>query len=198
MAEAEYSTTANLSADTIWAFVQDMDNWATYVVGYQSHEQHDDRHSTWTLKGDVGMLTRMLTFEVHITEWSGPERVRFTLKGTNEMVGGEGCFTLEPAGPEAASTSAAVVPAARPWWLRWLESIARFFYRWRHGTAERAPESAAPPGTARTRLTFQLRLEPGGPMAPMINALITPLLMPAAEDLANQIMGHLEREAVAR
>ncbi len=197
MAEAEYATTASLPVDTIWNFVQDMDKWATYVVGYQGHEKHDERHSTWTLKGDVGVLTRTLTFEVHITEWSGPERVRFTLQGVNEAMSGEGCFTLEAEGPGTAATSAAPKRSARPWWSRWLAAIARFFYRWRHGAAERAPEGAGSPGAARTRLTFQLRLEPGGPMAPMINAMIAPLLVPAAEDLANRIMGHLEREAGA-
>ena len=43
-----------------------------------------------------------------------------------------------------------------------------------------------------TRLSFKLRLSPGGPMAPMVEAMIRPLLMPAAEDLANRILAQLE------
>jgi hypothetical protein len=43
-----------------------------------------------------------------------------------------------------------------------------------------------------TRLSFRLRLQPGGPMAPMVDAMIRPLLLPAAEDLANRILAQLE------
>jgi hypothetical protein len=75
---------------------------------------------------------------------------------------------------------------------RLLEAIARFFYRLRHGRAERATDASAP-GAAASRLTFRLRIDPGGPMAPMISALVKPLLQPAAEDLANQILATLER-----
>ena len=42
------------------------------------------------------------------------------------------------------------------------------------------------------RLEFKLRLDPGGPMAPMVNAMIKPAMLVAAEDLANKIIGHLE------
>jgi hypothetical protein len=41
-------------------------------------------------------------------------------------------------------------------------------------------------------MSFSLRLDPGGPMAPMVNAMITPLMLPAAEDLATRILAHLE------
>ncbi len=37
------------------------------------------------------------------------------------------------------------------------------------------------------KLTFELRIEPGGPMAPMIDALIRPAMRVAAEDLATRI-----------
>jgi hypothetical protein len=41
-------------------------------------------------------------------------------------------------------------------------------------------------------MSFALRLEPGGPMAPMVNAMLKPIMLPAAEDLANRILAHLE------
>ena len=34
---------------------------------------------------------------------------------------------------------------------------------------------------------------PGGPMGPMVNAMLGPALLPAAEDLANKIAAHLEQ-----
>jgi hypothetical protein len=44
------------------------------------------------------------------------------------------------------------------------------------------------------RLTFRLRIEPGGPMAPMINAMMQPAMNVAAEDLAQKIVAHLEAD----
>jgi carbon monoxide dehydrogenase subunit G len=64
--EVEYATTAKLPVEVIWDFVQEMDNWATFVAGYQSHEKQSEKDSTWVLKGDVGMLARTVKFAVHI------------------------------------------------------------------------------------------------------------------------------------
>jgi hypothetical protein len=43
-------------------------------------------------------------------------------------------------------------------------------------------------------MRFRLRVEAGGPMGPMVNAMIKPVLGPVAEDLASRIVSHLERE----
>lgn len=192
MPEVEYQTTARLPVDAIWDFVQEMDNWATFVAGYQSHEKQGENDSVWVLKGDVGVLARTVKFHVHVDEWSGPERVRFSLQGLNEPMQGGGTFVLETWTEEAAARSAAV-PRRKNFLLRLLEAIARFFYRLFRGRVTRAESADAGPGEGMSRLTFQLRLEPGGPMAPMVNAMIKPMMLPAAEDLANRIMATLEQ-----
>ena len=69
MPEAEYSTSARLPVPVIWDYVREMDNWAPFLRGYQSHEKHGDRDSVWVLKGDVGMVTRTVKFRVHVDEW---------------------------------------------------------------------------------------------------------------------------------
>jgi carbon monoxide dehydrogenase subunit G len=189
--EVEYSTTAKLPVQTIWEFVQEMDNWATFVVGYQSHEKQSETDSTWVLKGDVGVLARTVKFAVHIDEWAGPSRVTFSLKGVNEPMQGSGTFVLEAY--EEAGTALAPAPARAGFFARLFEGLARFFYRLRHGSAQRAASADAGPAAGTSRLTFRLRIDPGGPMAPMVNALIKPLMQPAAEDLANQILATLER-----
>jgi carbon monoxide dehydrogenase subunit G len=200
LAEARYTTTTPVPADRVWSFVEDMDQWAGFVMGYQSHQKKSDTESVWTLKGDLGVMARTLTFDVSITEWNGPSRVRFTLRGVNEPMNGEGAFTIEPGlGIPEGSAGATVdrvaagapLPAPRkapP--LRWLEALARWFLRVVGGRAERAAPPA--PGGAGSRLTFELRIDPGGPMAPMINAMIKPLLLPAAEQLADRILARLE------
>ena len=50
-------------------------------------------------------------------------------------------------------------------------------------------------GPVTTRMTFALRVDPGGPMAPMIDALMKPAMAAAAEKLALQIVAHLEAGA---
>ena len=186
MAEAEYTTTAKLPVDLIWGFVEDMDNWARFVTGYQSHEKRSDTESFWTLKGDIGVLARKLVFQVDITEWSPGKRAAFRLRGVNEALNGEGVFTLEPA---TGADAAPAAPPPRNALLRLLESIVRSLLRLAGRAPRRAPALLAGPGT---RMSFRLRLDPGGPMAPMINAMIKPLMLPAAESLANQILAHLE------
>lgn len=194
MAETEYSTTAKLPVETIWEFVKEMDNWASFLTGYQSHEKQSETDSVWTLKGDVGVLARVLKFQVHITEWAGPERVTFELEGLNEPMKGEGAFLMERY-EEAPAEGTALAPAQRPGLL------ARFF-RWLfqrfHGRVERAESADAGPGAGMAKLTFRLRIDPGGPMAPMVNAMMKPAMPPAAEDLANRIMAHLESREASR
>lgn len=187
MPETEYTTTAKLPVDAIWDFVKDMDNWATFVTGYESHEKQNENDSIWVLKGDVGVLARLLRFQVHVTEWAGPERVRFELEGLNEQMRGGGSFEMAP----YESAEDVVPERKRNPLLRWLEAIVRFFLR-RGGAPRRAIGAGAGPGEGMARLTFRLRIDPGGPMAPMVNAMMAPAMLPAAEDLANKIMAHLE------
>jgi carbon monoxide dehydrogenase subunit G len=197
VAEASYATTTRVPIDAVWDFVQEMDNWGRFVTGYQKHEKHDDKRSTWTLKGDVGVLSRTLTFRVEIVEWSGPNRVSFTLTGVNEPMQGEGSFTMQALGPGGQSSPPAAPAAPRKSALfRWLEA----FWRWllgRAGGGAPARDASATTGDTQTRLDFQLRLVPGGPMAPMVDAMIRPLMLPAAEDLANRILAQLEQERAA-
>ena len=185
MPEAEYSTTASLPIPAIWGYVREMDNWAPFLRGYQSHEKQSDVDSVWVLKGDVGMMTRTVKFQVHIDEWGEPSRVRFTLKGVNEPMEGGGEFLLAP--HEDAS---AAVTAPEPK-LGLFARLVRWLYRLFTGSPARAVSAAPAAGTS--RLTFRLRIRPGGPMGPMVDALMKPLMLPVAEELANRILGELEK-----
>jgi carbon monoxide dehydrogenase subunit G len=190
MPEVEYTTTARLPLLVIWDFVREMDNWAGFVTGYESHEKHSEDDSTWVLKGDVGVLARTVKFQVHVDEWAGPERVRFSLEGVNEPMTGSGTFLLAAYEKESAQPAA---KAKDGLFARFFAAIARFFYRLVHGRAERAPTADSGPGAGMSRLTFRLDIQPGGPMAPMVSALMKPMMQPAAEGLANQIMATLEQ-----
>ena len=97
MAQGEAVREVGAPIEAVWRFTSDMDNWAPLVTGYQSHERLSDRESLWTLKGQVGQLSKAVTFRVRITEWDEPSKVAFTLDATNDNVAGSGSFTASPA-----------------------------------------------------------------------------------------------------
>lgn len=205
MAEATYTTTTRVPLGRVWEFVQEMDNWGRFVTGYQKHEKQDERHSTWTLKGDVGVLSRTLTFRVEIVEWNGPERVAFTLTGVNEPMQGGGTFTMATVPGESAASAAglSIETLAPPRSRNPLFRLLQAFWRWLLGRAgdgavrDASATRAASAGDTLTQLRFELSLAPGGPMAPMVDAMIRPLMLPAAENLANRILAELERDEAA-
>ena len=90
LAEHQHQVETNLAPGTIWEFVREMDHWARFLTGYKSHEKQSDTESVWTLKGDVGILSRVVRLKAHITEWVEQDRVAFTLTGLNEKVDGGG------------------------------------------------------------------------------------------------------------
>jgi carbon monoxide dehydrogenase subunit G len=199
VADAEYTTTAQLPRELIWSFVKDLDNFAPFFTGYQEHQVVSETESLWVLKGDLGAMTRLLKFRVNITEWNGPDRVRFELQGINEAMTGEGSFEMKPWEDAADVAAVAAVRAAEPPakknpFLRLLEAIFRFFFQLLRGKPQRAETADAGPAAGTTRIHFRLRVDPGGPMAPMINAMIKPLMPSFAEDFAGKLVGHLEAE----
>lgn len=248
MPEAEYTTTTRLPVETVWRFVEEMDNWGGFLRGYQQHTKLSREVSHWVLKGDVGAVSRTVEFEVCIEEWRAPSYVRFSLKGLNEAMEGGGEFWLSPAGADAApdapgTATPGAAGAKRPGFFA---RLVRRLYRLLFGRVSRegredagarsdadagaassgagagarsdagsggassgagADVGAGGPGAAASasaasqddtgaRLVFRLKVTPGGPMGPMVEALMKPLMLPVAEELAEKIMAELEaREA---
>lgn len=102
MPEVTYTTTMKAPRAEVWDFVRDMNNWAPFTRGYQTHEVLNDNESVWTVKGDLGPISRVTKFHVTITEWIEGERVSFTVRGLNEPINGRGAITI--ADGDAAST----------------------------------------------------------------------------------------------
>jgi carbon monoxide dehydrogenase subunit G len=193
MPEVTYTTVMNLPVATIWDFVKDMNQWAPMLTGYQGHEVQSETDSVWTLKGDVGILSRTVKLAVHITEWVDAERVSFTLTGLNEVVEGGGTFTMAQAAAGEAAVAVVAAPAASVGpWRRFLNWLFRAMFKRKFGTVERAALSPPAAGGVSSHLTFTLRMDAGGPTAPLVNAMLEPALLPAAEDLGNKIAAHLE------
>lgn len=192
MPEVTYTTTLPIPRDRLWDFVQDVENWAPMMTGYVSHQVVDERNTTWVLRGDVGVLSREVKLAVEVTRWDGPDQVDFALTGINEAVSGGGSFLLadaEDAVGEPAAAGPPPAPPARGWLQQLLDRVFRALFRRAHGETA-APQLPAAMASA-TSLTFIWRMEAGGPMGPLVNAMLAPALAPAAEELAHRIAAHL-------
>ncbi|MGE0774883.1 MAG: CoxG family protein [Sphingomonadaceae bacterium] len=176
----------------VWPFVRDMDNWAPLVTGYQRHEKLSDTESVWHLKGELGGLTRIAEFKALVTEWDESGKVSFTLQGVNEPVTGEGHFVASEL-TDAMASEPAQAPERQGFFGRMIAALARFVY----GRIFGARDAAAQPSPAQatmgeTRIIFTLTLTAGGMAGPVLNMLITPMLKPVAQDLADGIARQIE------
>lgn len=221
MIEVEHTAVIAVPVDRAWDYVQDMSNWAPFVIGYRAFRVIDDRTSIWTVRGDVGMLAREVDLRVDVTDWRPGQGVEFTVCALTERLDGSGSLALAPWDPESVEApadehAAPGHPARRRSWIaRALAKLRRRMARAALRRLDRGRPRAAPPtpvaqaqsapaaplgnGSGKptgagggTRLSLRLSLSPGGPMAPMFELLMAPLLEPAAEDLTAAIRGALE------
>jgi carbon monoxide dehydrogenase subunit G len=207
MIEIDYTVEIAAPIEEVWAYLWEIPNWAHLMIGYQSVKVVDEQHSVWTLKGDVGVLSREVDLEVVIDEWEPRKFLDFTVNGLTEQIAGTGTFRIgsadpEPSAPAASAPAASAQPEVRePWRLRLRRRWAEFLFRMisrstgsprRTENTEVAEIAAPTEGGPRSRLNFHLEVSPGGPMAPMIELLMSPLLEPAAKDLAIGIRKELE------
>src|ERR1700683_2725317 len=112
-----------------------MNNWAPFLTGYQTHEVLSETDSIWTLKGDVGVLARVVKLKAHVAEGNGQERVWSALTGLNEQVDGDGTLEMGAAieAPEGGSAPSRAPVVKRSFFGRMLDAIFRFFFRRMHG-----------------------------------------------------------------
>lgn len=85
----------NVPIQDVWNFVSDMNKWAPLVPGYMNHEIISDKESTWTFKGDIGIMKKKVSLKIDITAWIEPSKVTFDLTGLNENFAGNGYFEAE-------------------------------------------------------------------------------------------------------
>ncbi|MCM3745079.1 SRPBCC family protein [Sporosarcina luteola] len=92
MPSGTHATELDIPIEKVWNFVSDMNRWAPLVPGYIQHELLNDKQSTWTFKGDIGIMQKTVKLRIDITEWKEPSLVTFNLTGLNENFVGNGYF----------------------------------------------------------------------------------------------------------
>ncbi|WJE81608.1 SRPBCC family protein [Bacillus sp. DX3.1] len=99
MAKGTHTMDLYVPLDHTWNFVSDMNNWAPLITGYVAHKIIDDRHSTWRLHGDLGVVKRHINLNVEITEWQEHDKVSFTIASPTKKLIGSGFFRAEAITP---------------------------------------------------------------------------------------------------
>ena len=92
MPSVEHTALVEAPMEVVWKYLEDMSNWAPYLEGYQKHEEINDKESIWTLKGDMGVLARVVEIKITITEWVDFEKIAFEIEGITERINGGGTF----------------------------------------------------------------------------------------------------------
>src|SRR3712207_7681903 len=84
---------------TTWAFVKDIEHWAALMPGYRGMTVDNATDSVWRVQGDVGILSKLATLDVRVTEWVERDHVAFTLKGREEPLAANGELRLAAEDP---------------------------------------------------------------------------------------------------
>jgi carbon monoxide dehydrogenase subunit G len=88
-----HSVEIEASLPTTWTFVRDMHNWAELVPGFQEMTAASDLDSVWKVRGDVGILTKLVTLDVHVDEWVEQSHVDFSMVCREEPLKANGSLT---------------------------------------------------------------------------------------------------------
>lgn len=112
MPNVSHAVTVDASLADTWAFVRDMHNWAELVPGFAGMTVSSDTDSQWKVRGDVGILTKLVTFDVHVNEWVEESHVRFSMACVEEPLTAEGALTATAASTDTTSLDFALEAAA--------------------------------------------------------------------------------------
>jgi carbon monoxide dehydrogenase subunit G len=144
MIETTQTVPVGAPIDAVWNYVREIGNWAELMPGLQGCDIIDEDNSRWVLKVGVGAMVRTVKVQVHVDEWDGPARARFSFKLQGDPVTGSGSYL------------------------------------------------AVPRGAGEIEMSLCLRVEGGGPMAPMWEAMGGPLLPKFALAFAEQLADGIE------
>lgn len=104
MPRVSHQVSVNAPLQDTWSFVEDMTNWAQLLPGYEEMRILSDTDSEWKVRGDVGILTKLVTMRVHVIEWIERSRVAFTVTCVEEPLTGTGSLVAEDAGDASLLT----------------------------------------------------------------------------------------------
>jgi carbon monoxide dehydrogenase subunit G len=85
-----FKTVVKIPIETVWTFLNSMDNWKKVIPGYISHEIKNNQVSIWQVKSNFGMIKKKIHFKAEIIDWDEYERISFRLTGISDKFNGHG------------------------------------------------------------------------------------------------------------
>jgi len=79
---------------TAWNHLTDMENFSSYLPGFEEYEEIDETVSHWTIKVDLPMYSKTVTFEVEVLEEEFP-LATFDLVPINDPAEGSGSVEFD-------------------------------------------------------------------------------------------------------
>ena len=97
MPDIAKSFTVESPPEQTWEYMTDMENFSSHLPGFVDYEEEDEVTSYWTVKIDLSMFSKELTFEVDVLETEYPHAA-FTLDPIDQPADGEGAVDFKPDG----------------------------------------------------------------------------------------------------
>jgi carbon monoxide dehydrogenase subunit G len=85
-----FKTVVKIPIETVWVFLNSMDDWQKVIPGYISHEIKNNQVSIWQVKSNFGMIKKKIHFKAEIIDWDEYERISFRLTGISDKFNGHG------------------------------------------------------------------------------------------------------------
>jgi carbon monoxide dehydrogenase subunit G len=85
-----FKTVVKIPIETVWVFLNSMDDWKEVIPGYISHEIQSNQVSIWQIKSNLGMIKKKILFKAEVMDWVEYERISFRLTGISDKFNGQG------------------------------------------------------------------------------------------------------------
>lgn len=90
MTSHTFKTVVKIPIETVWVFLNSMDDWKEVIPGYISHEIQSNQVSIWQIKSNFGMIKKKIVFKAEVMDWVEYERISFRLTGISDKFNGQG------------------------------------------------------------------------------------------------------------
>jgi carbon monoxide dehydrogenase subunit G len=94
MPEVQREFVVDAPSNVAWNYLTDMENFSSHVPGFEEYEKVGETTSNWTIKVDLSMFSRVMTFQVDVAEEEYPYGA-FELDPKDQPAEGSGSVELE-------------------------------------------------------------------------------------------------------
>ncbi|HEY4600244.1 MAG TPA: SRPBCC family protein [Cerasibacillus sp.] len=92
MTVTDYQLTLDLPLQNVWTFLDDFNNWASFVDGYINHREINPLQSIWTFKGEFGLIEKSIRLRVDRVKTTHPYHMLVHFSSLQNKLSGEACL----------------------------------------------------------------------------------------------------------